>query len=291
MLNRIQALIKESGIPQTASLPLSECTICRPHLLKREGIEDVGTAILFIIPYYSEEGDTPHRNCSLYAVPRDYHLFIQKLAESILPRLRAEFPNNRFALFSDHSPIDERTASARAGLGVIGKNGLLITKEFSSLVFLGELITDAQLAEDKPYTEEIPTCENCGACLAACPLAQGKVSICLSQLTQKKGTLSEEEKQQISTFSSAWGCDICQEVCPHTKAAKKNGTLQTPLPFFREQLLPCLTYDRISGMTDQAFSERAYAWRGRTVILRNLSILEQRNEQEEADASNESRNR
>lgn len=278
MLNEIKTLLLQNGIALSAPIALADCLIPRPYLLDRVGIGCDGTAVLFVIPYHTPACEVPERNCSRYAVGRDYHLFVEQLSERILPVLRKKYPSLRFAMFSDHSPIDERNAAARAGLGVLGRNGLLITEAYGSYVFLAELITSAPppLALSVPDTP--PLCEDCGACRSACPMLRGETAECLSALTQRKGELSAGERKQLADLGSVWGCDRCQEVCPHTKRAIRNGTVTSPIPFFHENPIPALTYRRIQDMTDESFSERAYAWRGRHVILRNLSVTEQSNE-------------
>ena len=96
---------------------------------------------------------------------------------------------------------------------------------------------------------------------------------CLSAVTQKKGELSADEVELIAYHKSAWGCDICQKVCPHTKKAIKNGTIYSKIPFFLEKRTPCLTYEVVEKMTEEDFKERAYSWRGKAPLLRNLEIL------------------
>lgn len=282
MLNRIKELLAKQGITLAAPISLSHCTIQRPYLLQKAEIPETGSAVIFAIPYYSKINST-ERNCSRYAVGQDYHLFVESLSQQILPPLQKEFPENRFAMFADHSPLDERTAAALAGLGIIGKNGLLITEDYSSYVFLGEIVTDGTLCASNSVPESVPTCHNCGACLAACPWKQGSCVSCLSQLTQKKGKLTSEEWEQLARYGSAWGCDICQEACPYTLRAIAKNTIETPIPFFKEGLLPHLTYRQIRDMSDADFTSRAYAWRGREVILRNLDILEGNNEKEQSN--------
>lgn len=259
------------GIRLFAPVPLSSCTVRKPYLLEREGLDtDAGTVIMLAIPYLSRQAETEDRNLSAYAVPRDYHLFWMDLFGDLLPRLRTTFPTDRFAAFADHSPIDEREAAAKAGLGIIGKNGLLITEPYSSYVFLGELVTSRVLpCEAKP----VVFCEDCGRCRAACPMPQ--IGSCLSALTQKKGTLTDGEIAALRKYGSVWGCDICQEVCPHTARARRSGTVFSGIPFFEEQTLPHLTRAILDGMTDETFRSRAYAWRGRETIRRNLMLTEQ----------------
>ena len=273
MLQRIKSLLASHGVGLAAPVALTDCTVTRPYLLERAGIVS-GTAVMMAVPYYTTVCDDPARNISVYAVSRDYHLFFARLFDDILPVLRQEFPTCRFAGFADHSPIAEAEAAVAAGLGMFGKNHLFLTKEYSSFVFLGEIVTDAVLpAEKAPVT----VCVDCGACRAACPVGLD-VSNCLSALTQKKGALDEAEKAALRAHGLAWGCDRCQEECAVTKAARKAGTLYTDIPFFKENAVAHLTAAAVRAMSDEEFSARAYAWRGREAILRNLDLLEGKEE-------------
>lgn len=275
MIERIKQLFHEENLDLYGFLPLERCIIKKQYLLDKAEISS-GFAMIFAIPYYTKACDES-RNISAYAVGRDYHLFIKELFERMLKRLSAEFPKTKFAMFADHSPIDERDAAVRAGLGVIGKNGLLITPKYSSYVFLSELIVEAQLPEGYSTEREWHVCEECGLCAKACPWLGGECEECLSALTQKKGELNENEKKMISKYG-LWGCDICSEVCPHTKKAKATGEIYSPVEFFNQNTIPCLTYDTVAKMSEEEFSKRAYSWRGRDTILRNAEIAEQNDE-------------
>ena len=167
------------------------------------------------------------------------------------------------------SPINERDAAAMAGLGIIGDKGMLITEKYSSYVFLGEIITDIPTTASPSPIER---CIGCGACKKACPM--DKIGVCLSSLTQKKGILTPDEEQAILSFGSAWGCDICQEVCPYTKRAMESGTIYTSIEYFQKELIPLLKREDIDKMSDTEFSQRAYSWRGKAVISRNLTLTE-----------------
>lgn len=268
MLTFLSSFFEKELIDCYAPIPLSACRVVRPYLLEKAGIED-GTVIIMAVPYFSSASNAHDRNISAYAVSRDYHLFYRNLFERLLEVLRAAYPQNKFAAFADHSPIDEPDAAARAGLGKIGKNHLLITPKYSSYVFLGELITDAILpCLPSPVIE----CENCGRCLSACPMEE--CGTCLSALTQKKGELTAHEKECILKHGSLWGCDICQQVCPHTQKAIKSRSIESPIPFFGENATPHLTVKAIEEMSEVEFSMRAYSWRGRNTILRNLKLAE-----------------
>ena len=269
MFSFLCRFFEKKSIDCFAPIPLSACRITKPYLLERVGITD-GSVIVLAIPYFSLACMNPDRNLSAYAVSRDYHGFFKELFDELLPELQTRFPQYRFAGFADHSPIAETEAASAAGLGVIGKNHLLITPKYSSYVFLGELVTDAPIP---CQARAIAYCEDCGACMMHCP-AQS-IGTCLSALTQKKSVLTPIEEKQILTHRSVWGCDICQEACPHTQKAMQSGTIFSPIPYFEDRALPHLTPEALQKMSEEEFYTRAYSWRGRSVIERNLKLFEQ----------------
>ena len=278
----LETISSPVGTPSRA-IPLSCCKPARSYLFEREGIPQTGTAILFTVPYLmTADAENPARNQSLYAVAKDYHGYMRELSREILPVLRENFPAYTFALFADHSPICEVDAAARAGLGVLGANGLLITPDYGSFVFLGEVVTDAPYeavvgASRPDFPEKPPLCEGCGACLEACPAGcAGSCDrqLCLSALTQKKGTLTPEETEVIRQNRLVWGCDTCQLVCPHNQRVIHEGR-DTPISYFRENRVLRVDTETLDAMTDEAFASRAYAWRGRSVIRRNTTLFQE----------------
>ena len=276
MYDTVLKLLDSVGITLCKPLPLNLCKIQKAYLLEKYGIISTdsdcdyqGTVFMFAIPYLVPEANDS--NISAYAVPRDYHKFVADLSNSIVPQLKAAFPDNEFALFSDHSPIDERTAAALAGIGVLGKNGTVITDSYSSFVFLGEIITDAILELPVANQEyRISYCEGCNKCIEACPT---RMKSCLSAITQKKGVLTADEEKLIIENGCAWGCDVCQLVCPHTKAAFRKGTILSKIPFFNESTTSILNVETIEKMARSEFEQRAYSWRGKETIIRNLKLL------------------
>ena len=86
-----------------------------------------------------------------------------------------------------------------------------------------------------------------------------------------------EEIAALRAHGSAWGCDLCQLACPVTKKARENGTLYTAIPFFTESAHTPLTAKEIEEMPDEEFAARAYSWRGKPTVLRNLKYLEEEN--------------
>lgn len=269
LYNFISELFRSEGITLFASLPLSHCNIVKPYLLEKAGITD-GSAVICAVPYFSEQLIGEH-NISAYCAVKDYHLFFEKLKTKLLTELKNHYPEYKFEFFADHSPIDERNAAASAGLGVIGLNGMLITEKYSSYVFLGELICNAKL----PFQlKEIEYCIGCKKCLAECPTR--KDGICLSAITQKKGELTDTESELMKKHNTAWGCDICQKTCPYTEKAIKNGTVFTNIDYFLTDIIPDLDCNVLSALSDEEFSFRAFSWRGKATVERNLKILEKK---------------
>lgn len=265
---------KDQNITCYATLPFSACTVTRPYLYEKNGLPAPKSVTVFLIPYYTGCGE----NLSAYAVSRDYHAYARSLFSELYAFTARTYPQETFLGFADHSPIDERDAAARAGLGVIGRNGLLINRDYSSFVFIAEILSslppEALGIESKIH--EIAYCHGCGACVAACPTGVlcGKSDKCLSAITQKKGTLDAEEIRLIRENGTAWGCDACQAVCPYTTAAIARGSILTPIEFFRKERVTRLSRDGLCAMSDEEFAARAFSWRGRDVLYRNLAVLE-----------------
>ena len=223
-------------------------------------------------PYYA--GDDPG-NLSRYARGEDYHAAVVRRLEQVCARLRARWPEHIFRPSADSSPIPERAAALCAGLGVLGDNGLVLLDKWGSWIFLGTILTNLT-GYPWPEPVHLRRCVHCGACAAACPggalEADGvRTDRCLSHLTQKTGELTPEEAALLSAHPLIWGCDVCQQVCPYNRAAPV-----TPLPEFRDDLVPALTLPDVAGQTRRQFLERypgrAFTWRGPGPLQRNLEL-------------------
>ncbi len=265
-MDKLSELLISAGAADAASICISECKIINPRLISRLDFE-VKSVCMGIMPYYTVHCDA-ERTVSAYAVARDYHLAQRELAERLLSNAQKHFPQHHFAFYGDHSPIAEVDAAARAGLGIIGRHGLLITPKYSSFVFIFGVFTDVSVEKQN---REVRYCENCGACTRACPTRLKNGGECLSSITQKKGVLTNEEQALMLEQGTLWGCDICQNVCPHTIRAKRSGTLYTDSEWFNSNAIP--SPDKSVAESDE-FSSRAYSWRGKEVFLRNLNIFD-----------------
>ncbi len=277
-ITAVRELLAKEGLPDSAAIPMAACRIIKPYLLEKNGLtQNRGTVVFALIPYRTPACDDKNKNVSAYAVSRDYHLFWQQTADRILPLLRESYPERTFAAFADHSPFAEVDAAAKAGLGVVGTNGLLLTEKYSSFVFIGSIVIDVESNDVGTIPACAPHCENCGACKRACPARTG--GTCLSAVTQQKTEPTSAEWDAILCTGILWGCDVCQDVCPYTEKAKEAGTIYTKIPFFYNNTISRLTCAYVQNATDAELKERAWSWRGRDVILRNLKRAETQDEQ------------
>jgi epoxyqueuosine reductase len=166
-----------------------------------------------------------------YAYGKDYHQVVKDRLQQLFDFIDNEIAPIQGRVFTDSAPVLERAWAVQAGLGWIGKNGLLLNKELGSFFFIGELIIDLELERDQPYTKE--HCGSCDQCLNACP-TQALVKPytldarrCISYHTiELKDDTPEEYKPLL--MNRVFGCDICQDVCPWNR----NPTPQTTNEFF-----------------------------------------------------------
>lgn len=225
--------------------------------------EAAKSVIVYLFPYWLGEDFYANSNISKYAVPADYHAVAGEYLYKITEELKKTYPENAFEYFCDNSPLNEVKAAVLCGLGVKGKNGLLINRKYGSFCFIGEIVTDALLPFDTP---DGGGCLDCGLCVEKCPggaLCDGAVdkSKCLSDITQRKGDLSDTQISMIKDSGCIWGCDICQDVCPMNK-----NILVTPVKeFFESASTRFCVGDVTKG--------RAYGWRPSKVIERNAAYL------------------
>ncbi len=152
-----------------------------------------------------------------YAWGDDYHHVIKDKLFKLIDRIKTLHPAFEARAFVDSAPVMERQWAQRAGLGWIGKNSLLLRKGVGSFFFLAEIIGNLDLTPDEPLTDH---CGDCTACIDACPtqaIVQPQVidsTQCISYLTIEDKTWPDERASEISTGSWAYGCDVCQDVCP-----------------------------------------------------------------------------
>ncbi|OGY83705.1 MAG: tRNA epoxyqueuosine(34) reductase QueG [Candidatus Kerfeldbacteria bacterium RIFCSPHIGHO2_12_FULL_48_17] len=168
------------------------------------------------------ESSQPTGRVARYARGRDYHRLLEKRLKKFAAAvtkiaLGERVGASRLKYYVDYGPFLERSFAEAAGIGFIGKNGNLITREFGSWVFLCQVLTDIPLDFDEPARR---MCGSCTKCIDACPtgaiVAPGVVDArkCIAYLTiENRGEIPAELRAQVG--DRIFGCDICQEVCPH----------------------------------------------------------------------------
>ncbi len=227
--------------------------------------ENAQSVITVLFPYKvpMEKG-----NLSRYAAVPDYHEVAGHMLTTCVDALGHAFPDYSFVWFIDNSPIPEVYAAAYSGLGKIGDNHLLINPRFGSYCFIGSIVTDL----DIPVTGSgVEYCHHCGRCLKACrggalhedgTFDRGR---CLSDISQRKGVLTPEETALLRQNGLVWGCDTCQDVCPLNVDSE-----YTYIKPFMQRANPNVAVADLTKTND-----RAYLYRGRAVVERNIRALEE----------------
>ncbi|RDU35275.1 tRNA epoxyqueuosine(34) reductase QueG [Neobacillus piezotolerans] len=203
----------------------------------------------------------------------DYHHILRDKLAKLEAFLAERVPGARLKSMVDTGELADRAVAERAGIGWSGKNCSIITPEFGSYVYLGEMITSIPFEPDMPMEDK---CGTCTKCLDACPtgaLVQGgqlNAQRCIAFLTQTKGFIPEEFRDKIG--NRIYGCDSCQTACPENKGRDYHFHQEMePDPETAKPLLkPILT------ISNRDFKERfgkvAGSWRGKKPIQRNAII-------------------
>ena len=189
-------------------------------------VEGAKTVVSLIYNYYPEK-KLPEKpediKLAKYAYGEDYHWVIRDKLNEFLGILRDEIGEIDGRGFVDSAPVMERQWAQKAGLGWLGKNSLLLNRGMGSFFFLSELIIDLEVTPDTALAKDY--CGTCTACIDACPtdaiVDNGVIdgSRCISYLTiELKDAIPSEFKGQMENW--AFGCDICQDVCPWNRFSK-----------------------------------------------------------------------
>lgn len=235
--------------------------------------------LIAAFPYYA--GPKPG-NLSLYARGEDYHQAITRRLAGVCRGLEELYPARRFVPGVDNSPLPEREIARLAGLGIQGRNGLVILPPYGSWIFLGTILTDLPLQSAE---HPAPGCLDCGACVRACPGGALRETPfdedkCLSALTQTKKPLTPEQEELLRTHPLIWGCDLCQQVCPYNREPDLSPLEDLTGGAENLPYLPSLEPEDLEGLTNRTFREvygnRAFAWRGPGVLRRNFQLKEKK---------------
>nr|WP_315214055.1 tRNA epoxyqueuosine(34) reductase QueG [uncultured Flavobacterium sp.] len=197
-------------------------------------VDDAKSVISLLLNYYPSEFQNPNSfKISKYAYGEDYHSVIKEKLKELLFSIQENIGEVSGRAFVDSAPVLDKAWAAKSGLGWIGKNSNLLTQKVGSFYFIAELIIDLDLEYDYATTDH---CGTCTACIDACPteaiIAPYQVdgSKCISYFTiELKENIPDEMKGKFDDW--AFGCDICQDVCPWNKFSKPhNEPLFNPKP-------------------------------------------------------------
>lgn len=200
-------------------------------------VEGSKSVISLLLNYYPAQIQTDKSapKISKYAYGKDYHFVIKEKLKTLLNFINVEIGEVHGRAFVDSAPVLDKAWAAKSGLGWIGKNSNLLTRQVGSFYFIAELIVDLELEYDSPATDH---CGSCTACIDACPTQAivepyvvdgGK---CISYFTiELKDEIPTSVKGQFENWM--FGCDICQDICPWNRFSKPhNEPLFNPQPEF-----------------------------------------------------------
>ena len=189
-------------------------------------VDDSKSVVSLLLNYYPSEFQNPDSyKISKYAYGQDYHFVIKDKLNELLFSIQQSIGEVSGRAFVDSAPILDKAWAAKSGLGWIGKNGNLLTQKVGSFYFIAELIIDLDLEYDQATTDH---CGNCTACIDACPteaivapyVVDG--SKCISYFTiELKDSIPSDMKGKFNDW--AFGCDVCQDVCPWNRFSKPHS--------------------------------------------------------------------
>ena len=232
-------------------------------------------SLLFNYATDQKQVDPTAPKISRYAFGKDYHLVIKEKLAELFQFIHTNIGEIDGRVFVDSAPVLDRAWAKKSGLGWIGKNSNLITKDSGSYFFIAEIISDLELDTDGPMQD---FCGTCTRCIDACPtdaiikpyIVDG--SKCISYFTIE---LKEEIPASYSGKFDDWafGCDICQEVCPWNRFSKQN----TESSFQPKQELMELQATEWEELTQEIFSrlfkDSAMKRAGYSGLKKNLNFL------------------
>jgi epoxyqueuosine reductase len=192
---------------------------------------------------------------SRYAWGDDYHDIVEKRLAILLEFILKQSPGARGKVYVDTGPVMDKVWAQRAGIGWIGKHTNVISLEYGSWIFLGEIILDIELEYDAPATDH---CGTCSLCIEACPTGAivepyvVDANKCISYLTiEHRGDIAQELGSKFGHW--LYGCDICQDVCPWNRKFARETEVKRFFPR-KYNITPKL--NAIAAMTQEEFSKK-----------------------------------
>jgi len=220
----------------------------------RKLVPGAKSVISFVYNYFPKESlKSQQYKIARYAYGEDYHVVIREKLTTLVASLSEKFGAFEGRIFVDSAPVMERQWAAKSGLGWLGKNTLLLNKEMGSFFFLANIICDWEFEYDTAVKDY---CGTCTACIDACPTQAInpagflEANKCISYLTiELKEEIPTAFKGKMDNW--AFGCDVCQEVCPWNRFSKPH----TEPAFMPNEALKGMKETDWEEITQEVFSE------------------------------------
>ncbi|MBD0301018.1 MAG: tRNA epoxyqueuosine(34) reductase QueG [Tolypothrix sp. T3-bin4] len=228
----------------------------------RDSMSEAESVICVALNYYTSHqrpNEPEFAKISRYGWGRDYHKVMHKKLKAFTSWLSEQGEGIQARYYADTGPVQDKVWVQRAGIGWIAKNGNVITREYGSWVFLGEVLTNLTLTPDAPHTEH---CGTCTRCLDACPTgAIAKPFVvdanrCIAYHTIENR--AEKLPDAITPHLEGWvaGCDICQDVCPWNQRFARVTDVAEFQPY-PQNVAPTLT--ELANISDEEWNQRFQA--------------------------------
>ncbi|GAB4346956.1 MAG: tRNA epoxyqueuosine(34) reductase QueG [Leptolyngbyaceae cyanobacterium] len=225
----------------------------------RQIMPEVQSVICVALNYYApvaRPGGQHYAKISRYGWGRDYHKVLTKKLKALASWLKEQGEDIQVRYYADTGPIQDKVWAQRAGLGWIAKNGNLITREYGSWVFLGEVLTNLVLTPDRPHTAH---CGTCTRCLEACPthafpqphVVDANRCIAYHTIENRSAVLPPEMASHLQGWVA--GCDICQDVCPWNQ---RFAQPTTEADFYPRSWNVAPTLKELASLTDEEYERR-----------------------------------
>ncbi|WP_017754102.1 tRNA epoxyqueuosine(34) reductase QueG [Calidifontibacillus oryziterrae] len=203
----------------------------------------------------------------------DYHYILRDRLEKLAKFLAEKVPEARTKSMVDTGELSDRAVAERAGIGWSGKNSSIITTEFGSYVYLGEMITTIPFPPDEPVED---LCGTCNKCVKACPTSAlvqpGQLDSrkCIAFLTQTKGFLEDKYREKLG--NRVYGCDTCQTICPYNKGKDFHHHHEMePDSEIAKPMLKSLLFIGNKEFKEK-FGPMSGSWRGKKPLQRNAIV-------------------
>lgn len=215
-----------------------------------EGAQSVVICAVSYLSIYSRGySNSSKTKIASYALARDYHATIKEMLTLLGERLKAQYPTLHYRAFTDSAPVAEKSLAVRAGFGWIGRNSLVVTPKFGSMILLGELIIDHDVdSYDSPI--DSVGCGECHRCVDSCP--NGAILNNRSIDTRRCiscRTIERESETTINLDGWIFGCDACQSACPYNLRAEEHTNVKFDPLFDPTTLTP----DKWLDMSEEEF--------------------------------------